>query len=567
MSKYLCREGSQFLFRRRVPEHLQTRIGSKEIYRTLKTSVPRQARQRAAFLFLASERLFALAEYDEVTDEDMRAAARVWLSHEDWQGRLRRAVDDRTPGYLRRNREEIPDRLMELYADLEEGTSPRDARRDEARLALAHSDFTEQRDMSVLDRMADVMTDMIKEHIDKRMQAVFRPEELAAIAPTHAAPAPVTSSPVMTPLISEHVEEWLARIQEPSEDGEDGIPAHHAKQKRVSIRLLTELVGDRPAGTVTRDDAAVFRRQLLKLPSSHGKGRHVHALEAIAQAAAAKQKTFSMKTVKRHFSAIKGYREWLRDQKLIPDAPIPFAGHKFPGTHSGKSDRDDWSVRDLERLFKSADYRSYSCDSAYHWLPLIALHSGMRLEEIARLRTEDDIIFEGSIPCFKLQVHPDGWDPKTEAGAREIPIHPWLVKHGLLRLVEQRCGEGSYRLFPDLVPSGEAGSHGADFSRDFSRLKIGLGVGEKTVFHSFRHTFRTEVDGEGIEERFIDAVMGHEGRRSPGATYRKRVALKKRQQVVEAFESPLPLDFLDKAREPVRPVRVRKVKLQPRVTA
>jgi integrase len=133
--------------------------------------------------------------------------------------------------------------------------------------------------------------------------------------------------------------------------------------------------------------------------------------------------------------------------------------------------------------------------------------------------------------------------------------------------IGKRRNEGSYRLFPDLVPSGEAGSHGADFSRDFSRLKIALGVGEKTVFHSFRHTFRTEVDGEeGIEERFIDAVMGHEGRRSQGATYRKRVALKKRQQVVEAFVSPLPLDFLDKERTPVRRGRVRKVRLQPRPT-
>lgn len=541
-------------------------MGCREIYRSLKTSVPRQARQRAAFLFLASERLFALAEYDEITDEDMRAATRLWLSHDDWQRRLRRAVDEKAPGHLRRHHEEIPAQLMELGADEEEGISPRGARRMEAMSALEYAEFGWQHDNDLLDRMVDVMTNTIKEYVDKRMQVVFRPEELAVVAsaqPTFSAPAGL---PDKSPLISEHVEEWLTEIQKDSQDGSrKAIPAHHAGQKRVSIRLLMELVGDRPAASITRDDAATFRIQLLKLPSSHGKGRYKHALEAIAAAGTADKK-YTLKTVKRHFSAIKGYWEWLRDKKLISDGPVPFAGHKFPGTKSSKSNRDDWSSQDLERLFKSPDYRSHPWSSAFHWLPLIALHSGMRLEEIARLRTDEDIVFEGKIACFKVQVHPDGWDPKTEAGERSIPIHSWLISHGLMKLVEQRRKEGSYRLLSDLSLKGESGKLGAGFSRDFSRLKIALGVSEKTVFHSFRHTFRTEVDEEA-EERFIDAIMGHEGRRGEGATYNKRFSLRKRQQVVESFRSPLPLDFLDMEGAPVRSVRTRKVRLQPRMTA
>ncbi|MGB3901200.1 MAG: site-specific integrase [Mesorhizobium sp.] len=508
-----------------------------------------------------------MAEYDEITDEDMRAAARLWLSHDDWQKRLRRAVDDKAPGHLRRHHEEIPARLMELGADEEEGISPRGARRMEAMSALEYAEFGWQRDGDLLDRMAEVMTDTIKGYVDKRMQAVFRPEELSAVTLAQVAPLPVTSAPDHSPLISEHVEEWLAYIQNPTEEGEKAIPFLHAKQKGVTVRILIELVGDRPAATITRDDAKEFRKQLLRMPKSHGKGRYVHAREAIANAEAGGADLFTLKTVKRYFSALNGYWKWLRDRKFIPDAPSPFSGHSFPGTKSSRSNRDDWSVRDLERLFKSADYRGYAWDSADHWLPLIALHSGMRLEEIARLRTDHDVIFEGKVPCFKIQIHPDGWDPKTEAGEREIPVHPWLIKHGFLRLVEQRRKEGAHRLFRDLSNEGVTGTYGAEFSKRFSNLKIGLGIGKKTVFHSFRHTFRTEVDGEDIEERFIDAVMGHEGKRSEGATYRKRAALRKRQQVVESFRSPLPLDFLDAEWAPVRPMRTRKVRLEPRVTA
>ncbi|MFI7843912.1 DUF6538 domain-containing protein, partial [Acinetobacter baumannii] len=85
MPKYLCREGSRFLFRRRVPDLLQDRLGCREIYRSLKTTVPKVARQRAAALFLASERVFAMAEVTELTDDDIRAAARHWLAQERWQ--------------------------------------------------------------------------------------------------------------------------------------------------------------------------------------------------------------------------------------------------------------------------------------------------------------------------------------------------------------------------------------------------------------------------------------------------------------------------------------------------
>lgn len=504
-----------------------------------------------------------MAEVTELTDEDVQAAARHWLAQGHWQEIIKQSVHDRLPGHLRRDSDTLADRLLETGA---EGIGPLDSRRGEAELALESAGYPmPPYPPELLDRTATALADTLKLIIDQRVQEVFRPEEnSSSVVPTKPEIAPPAAA--VTSLISQHVDEWLADIQNPTEEGKKPIPFLHAKQKGVTVRILTELIGDKPAGSVTRDDAKEFRKQLLKLPASHGKGRYVHAREAIAKVENSGAALMKLKTVKRYFSALNGYWQWLEDKKFIPEGPSPFAGHSFPGTKSSKRNRDDWSIRDLERLFRSADYRAYAWDSADHWLPLIALHSGMRLEEIARLRTDHDIIFEGKVPCFKIQVHPDGWDPKTEAGEREIPVHSWLVKHGFLKLVEQRRREGSDRIFSDLSNAGVTGTYGAEFSKRFSNLKIGIGVSAKTVFHSFRHSFRTEVDATEIEERFIDAVMGHEGKRGEGATYRKRVALHRRQQVVEAFRSPLPLDFLDSPHAPVRPARVRKVRLQPRLT-
>ncbi|WP_373427974.1 DUF6538 domain-containing protein [Agrobacterium tumefaciens] len=75
MSKYLRREADSFFFRRRVPPHLQSRFGVKEIYRSLRTTVRKTANVRAAQLYVASERLFDLAADETLEDEDFRAAA------------------------------------------------------------------------------------------------------------------------------------------------------------------------------------------------------------------------------------------------------------------------------------------------------------------------------------------------------------------------------------------------------------------------------------------------------------------------------------------------------------
>ncbi|MDH0912680.1 hypothetical protein N5C66_27440, partial [Rhizobium pusense] len=83
MSNHLRREADSFVFRRRVPSALQKRIGLKEIYRSLKTTVRRTARARAAHLYLATEGLFRMAEEDDdevLSDEDIKAAVTYWLS-------------------------------------------------------------------------------------------------------------------------------------------------------------------------------------------------------------------------------------------------------------------------------------------------------------------------------------------------------------------------------------------------------------------------------------------------------------------------------------------------------
>jgi integrase len=510
------------------------------------TSDPRQAKQRAAALFLATERLFALASNTRITDEDIQAAARRWLSSPSWTRILTNRVDDLLPGNLRFEHEALPDRLLELDAeDPEHRMSKKCARRFEALAALESAGYQDC-DLTVIDSTAESMLAMLRDYVDRRMREVFRPDQIVVPSPglvTSVSPEVALAGP--SPRLLEHVNPWQQALVTGWKNV-DGISEHSAKQYGVAVRLFSEIVGDRRVGDITYDDAETFRDQILKLPTSLGKGRHVHALEAIKHADAKGSQRMSMKTAKRHNTAMNRYWEWLVFKGLIPRTPSPFSDHKFPGTKSSSRDRDAWSTEQLERIFRSADYLSHPRDSAEHWLPLISLHSGMRLEEICRLRPGEDIQSINGVASFVIQKHPDGWDPKTEAGERKIPVHPWLIEHGLLALVQRRRIEGAGRIFPDLPLQGW--KLGAKFSRDFSRFKISMGFGPKLVFHSFRHTFRTELESTSHKDSHINAVMGHEGGpRGEGRTYVKSVAPKVLAMVVKSFRSPLVLDFLHTA--------------------
>src|SRR3546814_6367735 len=132
------------------------------------------------------------------------------------------------------------------------------------------------------------------------------------------------------------------------------------------------------------------------------------------------------------------YWKWLKPLGHVDN--IIFSGFSFPGTKGGKKKRDDWSRADLNLFLESDWYTSRASDCAERWLPLIALYSGMRLEEIARLRPGRDIEKIAGIWCFRIQEHddPEPWSPKSEAGERIVPIHSRHIELGLLDLAKRR---------------------------------------------------------------------------------------------------------------------------------
>ncbi|WP_457584298.1 tyrosine-type recombinase/integrase [Ensifer canadensis] len=500
-----------------------------------------------------------------LTDDDIRVAVRRWLDTPPWRQRLR-IVDDMSPGGLRAYHESLPNKLLNMSAD--DGISYGDNLSQEANAALDHSEYLDVRGGDRLRRTAAALHNQLREYVDRRMQAVFGQETVAATSvQTVAAPAASPEPAANMTKLSSYITDWQKDIIA-GYNHNKALGDETTDQYLKTVEMFIALVGDLPVGKITFDTAAEFRELILQMPAAHGKGGITSPRKELARAKADKDlPRVSMKTAKRHFSGMNSIWKWLVHKKHTPVTAQPFSGHSFPGTKLKKSARDDWSREDLQRLFTSREYREASESSALHWLPLISLHSGMRLEEICRLRPGTDIIVKDGVTCFDIAAR-EGWDPKTEAGTRIIPVHSWVLRHGFMNFVTQQRARGAEHLFsPELTL--HKGKISSGFSREFSKLKIELGVGSKTAFHSFRHSFRTVLDSTDLKESHIDAVMGHEGGGGQGRTYSKRVTTAKLKEVVEAFQSPLELGFLGAAAAnpppPPPKAAVKKRKLTPHV--
>jgi integrase len=94
---------------------------------------------------------------------------------------------------------------------------------------------------------------------------------------------------------------------------------------------------------------------------------------------------------------------------------------------------------------------------------------------------------------------------KTNASARNVPLHPRLIELGFLEFVH---GRNSRRLFDELRRAANGGySHEA--SKWFGAFldKIGL-IDPALVFHSFRHGFRDACRMAGLSEEVTNALGG-----------------------------------------------------------
>ena len=286
-------------------------------------------------------------------------------------------------------------------------------------------------------------------------------------------------------------------------------------------RLMSMKFGDElDIKKIKRDELLNFRNILLQLPTklsqnSLYKDKSLDEIIALAK----DRPKISKSTIKKYIVRVSEFFKYCYDSDYIDKNPaIDLQINLNQDDVTNKNPYEDSDVNALldivSKIRSNGDTKSQriSKDELF-FVTHIAAYSGMRLNEIIQLNT-DDIVEKYNIVCFSLNTKIDvktgkSKTLKTRNSVRIVPIHSKLNSIGLFEFIESKkklakqCGKAA-RLF---------NCNNKDFSEYF-RKKVNTQVikdGDKTrTFHSFRHTFINKLIQSGQRVEHIAALVGHE---------------------------------------------------------
>lgn len=180
----------------------------------------------------------------------------------------------------------------------------------------------------------------------------------------------------------------------------------------------------------------------------------------------------------------------------------------------------------------------------HYWLPVVALFSGARREEIASLTAANVKTVDG-VACFQIE------GGKTADARRLIPVHPTLQALGFMEYAQHVKGMGYKFLFPHLVDG--ANGRGKNAGLQFSKLLDKRGIkDDRKVFHSFRHSVITRLHATGANIAHVMQLTGHRGEAGQTVhfgTYTHDVGLQALADTLGKLAYPMTFDGV-KAKDP-----------------
>jgi len=173
-----------------------------------------------------------------------------------------------------------------------------------------------------------------------------------------------------------------------------------------------------------------------------------------------------------------------------------------------------------------------------YWVPLISVHTGMRIGEICQLYV-DDIQEIDNIWCISVDENGEQ-SVKSSAAIRKIPIHSNLLNEWGFKdwfLERKRKAKPKDTLFQE-VSGKTKGQFATAISRWFNQfLQKHELKRDDLVFHSFRHTFIDLLRNSGAEEAIIQVIVGH-ANKSVTSRYGAGHRLVTLQSAIEKIDMP-----------------------------
>lgn len=456
-----------FHFRIVLPPHLAAVAGKKEVWRSLRTRDPERAKLLAYLLNarFAMLKKPALADLLTLSPDDIQQLTIHGLHVERGQFRAERIeLDDTTPETL-------------------------------------------QRDQAVLKDLIAPFTLPPAEPTDKELADL---EELAAMR-----------AATKTKRLSECVRLYLD-----SKQGE--ISPASMKDYTNGLATFLRWAGDEtPIGMCTWDFMRGYFEFLQWLPTNYEKRRDrdfqgQEARHFVAKAQARNERpsdVISDQTRRQQRLILSGFFTWAIEARQFKRENPTVGQVKMSKTQRLKSNAGrgylPFPPDALRQIFEPARFLAFAQNPEDFFLPLLGLYTGARMNELAQARVQD--IRQGDAGRWFLDIQPDhtGDDEtetrvKTISSIRSAPIHPDLIRLGLIAYALELGDRGAVRLFPHL-PRDAKGKHTKNPSRRFGDYLTTLGIKDsrRHAFPSFRTTLIRRLKGAGVAKDARMELVGH----------------------------------------------------------
>ena len=188
------------------------------------------------------------------------------------------------------------------------------------------------------------------------------------------------------------------------------------------------------------------------------------------------------------------------------------------------------------------------------WVPLVALYTGMRQNEICQLRIAD-IEVDSGILVFRI-CHNPAIQQRTKARkTRTCPVHPMLAKLGFLDYVERLKAAKHDRVFPTLThTSGKdwTGKVRGWWNESYQQMHVADTIGKS--FHSLRKNFidwykQNKMYDSASDRAVVQSMVGHDEDDVTGKHYEQTFQPKTQMHMLRKLNYGFEADLIEALRK------------------
>jgi len=320
---------------------------------------------------------------------------------------------------------------------------------------------------------------------------------------------------------------------------------------RVIFRVFIGLNGDVMSTSINHPLMTKFLNSVQKLPTNASVKYPNMTVKQLLEMDIPEGERMSPVNVNKYMSRLNQLCKWAVNHGYMDRNYAD--GKRVELTRKDKKRRKKFpfDLGDLKAIFGSpihAENKRDSSNTEMFWVPLIALYSGMRMEEICQLQVSDVQEIEderngAKAWCFDLNENGHDKSLKNLPSERLVPVHSELIKMGFMDYYHERRRKGFQTLW-NLKPakSGEVyRGYSHNLGKRLSRyIKDKAGITEDgKSFHSFRHTAIKELrENQGIREDYMKAMVGHELSGTTGKDYFAGLGVVVLKSTVEGIKYP-----------------------------